>query len=92
MPLTSRERKSMQIAQAASAGKNLQDRYGLRYTVCKTCDGAGLLPPLFTGDGWGIECSTCHGKGVVSIAQPSAGKFGALSESLKGGYHNAARK
>lgn len=92
MSLSSRERKSMQIAHAASAGRALRDRCGLRYAVCPTCEGAGLVPPLLSGDGWGIPCDTCHGKGVVQMNEPKPAKFGALSESLKGGYRNANKR
>lgn len=36
-------------------------------TKCKTCEGKGYVIP--EGLGFGIECSTCHGKGGFDVPE-----------------------
>lgn len=84
MTLTNRERLHSTIAAAKSCGKGILVK-GDKYTICETCGGAGLLPPLLPGDGWAIQCSECHGFGKIKICIPNRSKFGPLSDSLEGG-------
>lgn len=89
MTLNRYERENALIARAVSEGKTLE-RCGERYAVCRTCNGAGTLPPLLPGDGFGVICSECHGNGTVKLCKPKACKFGPISERLDGGKRESA--